>query len=72
MPQDAPHLTWKPNEPSNDPLKACVAVEYNNKVPPYLTFYKESCTVSLGVFSESNGPVEKDFFYPHMNVQPKV
>jgi hypothetical protein len=67
----APHLNWKNDEPSNDPLKACVAAEYSPLKPPFFTFFKADCNALYFVTMESKGPVELDFFYPFRDVQPK-
>jgi len=45
-------IVWKKGEPSSDPLKECVAVDFQHD-PPYMTFVKVDCnSLLLNFFRE--------------------
>jgi hypothetical protein len=62
----AAHLPWKPDEPSKDPLKACVAFEFQRKKEPYLQFFKENCNANRNAITQSIGPPHLDGMYKFM------
>jgi len=57
----SPWITWKKNEPSSDPLKLCVAVEFQ-RTAPHMMFFKAECKEKYLGFTENLGPNEGDFF----------
>ncbi|CAB3372744.1 Hypothetical predicted protein [Cloeon dipterum] len=48
------YLSWDKGEPSADPSKECVAVDYSDK-PPYFTLFKIECNAAgISVLAESS------------------
>jgi len=45
------NFVWKKGEPSVEPMKECVAVEFQREYP-FFSFFKVECTEILGIFTE--------------------
>jgi len=51
--ENHPKIVWKKGEPSTDPLKECVVVDFQIAPQPSLTFFKADCNKEFLNLAES-------------------